>query len=283
MQLLQSIALLQAGPVILSLPRSPRWHALEKAHLQKEWWCRGCGGLTDLQVHHVLPVHLFGSKELDPENLITLCMDPARECHLRMGHLGNWSKYNPEIRDQATVPQPKGPLLAGMELAVRKWAFTVAVHGDDLVMINGRGTCFGGASDPQDDGSTASGFNTRAHPDSPLISLPMRGQMYPGLSAAEHAALDDAPWPRMPWMTIVEVGLMPTEPDLAGRSVGYVLSLVDDMFEFALGDLGPGYRTGNALDLTQPAARNFDPKASAVSFNSQFVARVKGGARFLPS
>lgn len=274
MNLLATIAALDAGPVLAG-PRSSHWHALEQAHLKQEWWCRGCGGVTHLQVHHEKPVHLFPKFELDPTNLITLCMDPARECHLRAGHLGNWSKYNPDIREQATAP-PRNLLAAS---AVSPWAFSVAVHGQDLVMLDGRGTCFGGDSDPQDNGATASGFNTLAHLDSPLLALPMRGQSYPFLSPAEHAALDNAPWPRMPWMTVAEVALMPA--DLKGQPWEVVETAIVDWLPVALGDLGPGRRTGNAADVTPPAARHFNPKATAVNFAAQFVVRVRGGARFL--
>ena len=80
-------------------PRSPGWPAVERAHLSKEPRCQWCGGAATLQVHHIEPFHLFPAKELDPTNLITLCMDPARECHYRRGHKGlSWLVYEPDIR-----------------------------------------------------------------------------------------------------------------------------------------------------------------------------------------
>jgi len=51
--------------------------------------------------HHVVPVHIDPSRELDPENLVTLCEGPSFNCHLFFGHLRNWSSFNPDIRKDA--------------------------------------------------------------------------------------------------------------------------------------------------------------------------------------
>lgn len=56
-----------------------------------------CGTTKNLQVHHIYPRHLYPDREFDPDNLIVLCKD----CHLRFGHLGDYRKYNPLIREQA--------------------------------------------------------------------------------------------------------------------------------------------------------------------------------------
>lgn len=72
--------------------RSAGWPAAERAHLHREPRCRACGGVTDLNVHHVRPFHLYPELELDPENLVTLC----RYCHLVFGHFHDWSSFNPE-------------------------------------------------------------------------------------------------------------------------------------------------------------------------------------------
>lgn len=86
--------------------RSPEWHRVEEAHIKAEPWCRNCGGTKNLQVHHVEPFHLHPEKELDPTNLITLCEDyhDGVECHLHIGHLGNWKNFNPYVRLTANSP-----------------------------------------------------------------------------------------------------------------------------------------------------------------------------------
>lgn len=87
-------------------PRSDRWRTVRKYHLIKEGWCRSCGGIKDLEVHHVNPFHIDPDKELDDSNLITLCETIGTHCHLKVGHLGNWKKFNPDVRAQAIAPIP---------------------------------------------------------------------------------------------------------------------------------------------------------------------------------
>ena len=81
----------------VSKPRSPQWPKVEKAHLEVQPVCACCGSKVHLNVHHIMPFHLHPELELDPTNLITLCMDPARECHLKIGHGDNFVDYNPNV------------------------------------------------------------------------------------------------------------------------------------------------------------------------------------------
>lgn len=143
------------------------------------------------------------------------------------------------------------------------WPWTARIDGNDVVVDNCRMTCFGGSDDPQDSGRTASGVSTKERPDLAACSLPMDGRMFQGLSKAEHAALDGSPIPRVPFKTVVRV------------TVG------DKTLDLPVIDLGPGKRTGNALDLTIAAARLFDPAATARSFEARGSYRVLGAATFL--
>jgi 5-methylcytosine-specific restriction protein A len=81
-------------------PRSPHWSAVEKAFRKDHPECAACGSIKHLNVHHIKPFHLFPELELDPTNLITLCMDTL-ECHLQVGHLGNFKKFNINVRNDA--------------------------------------------------------------------------------------------------------------------------------------------------------------------------------------
>lgn len=85
--------------------RSSLWPAAQRAHLKREWWCRKCGTTNKLQVHHICPFHVDPSKELDPFNMITLCMWSNR-CHFVIGHLGNFRLYNTNIVTIATNYNP---------------------------------------------------------------------------------------------------------------------------------------------------------------------------------
>jgi len=80
--------------------RSPRWPHVEKLHLALHGRCAGCGSTVHLQVHHRKPFHLHPELELEPTNLITLCMD-GPECHLRIGHGSNFRGYNPGVDPDA--------------------------------------------------------------------------------------------------------------------------------------------------------------------------------------
>jgi 5-methylcytosine-specific restriction endonuclease McrA len=82
--------------VVKRVTRSSEWHSVEKAHLKVQPFCAACGSNNRLQVHHKEPFHLDPALELDPTNLITLCMD-TNECHLKLGHGDNFKAYNPNI------------------------------------------------------------------------------------------------------------------------------------------------------------------------------------------
>ena len=83
--------------------RSDKWPTARKHWLAQQPTCEACGGTTLLQVHHVDPFADDPAKELDPTNLITVCMGKS-ECHLRIAHGDNFKYYNPNVRaDAATV------------------------------------------------------------------------------------------------------------------------------------------------------------------------------------
>jgi hypothetical protein len=76
--------------------RSPNRRTVEREHLAVNPLCAACGGKRRVQVHHIRPFHLHPELELDPKNLITLCMGPT-ECHLRIGHGDDFKAYNPNV------------------------------------------------------------------------------------------------------------------------------------------------------------------------------------------
>jgi hypothetical protein len=76
--------------------RSSKWKEFQKKFLQKNPNCAACGSIKKLNVHHKKPFHLHPELELDENNLVTLCMD-KKECHLLIGHLNSFRKYNPNI------------------------------------------------------------------------------------------------------------------------------------------------------------------------------------------
>jgi len=77
-------------------PRSPGWRKVQQEHLKKEPNCVICDGVEDLNVHHIEPFHIHPEKELDPNNLITLCNH--NRCHYTFGHLMSWKSWNADVR-----------------------------------------------------------------------------------------------------------------------------------------------------------------------------------------
>lgn len=84
----------------VSAKRSSHWPTVEKHFKEAHPTCAACGSSKNLNVHHCKPFHLDPALELDPTNLITLCMD-TKECHLHIGHGGSFKQYNPNVRKDA--------------------------------------------------------------------------------------------------------------------------------------------------------------------------------------
>lgn len=84
------------GKAPLSAKRSGKWPTVRSKHLLLNDKCAVCGSVKSLEVHHIVPFHVDPSKELDPNNLITLCetKNNGVNCHLLFGHLGNYKCYN---------------------------------------------------------------------------------------------------------------------------------------------------------------------------------------------
>jgi hypothetical protein len=86
-------------PLMMAESRSPEWPTVRAAHLKREPTCQACGINKNLSVHHIIPFHIDKSKELDQDNLITLCNE--HHCHFVFGHLDSWYSYNINVREDA--------------------------------------------------------------------------------------------------------------------------------------------------------------------------------------
>jgi hypothetical protein len=76
-------------------PRSPKWQSVRNEFIKTHDECVCCGSKNKLQVHHILPFCVDPSKELDPDNLATMCS----RCHLLIGHCGWFQRYNPDLHN----------------------------------------------------------------------------------------------------------------------------------------------------------------------------------------
>jgi len=76
--------------------RSPKWPAFRAKYLKGKT-CAVCGKKVKLELHHIKPFHLHPELELDPTNMLPLCEseNSGVNCHLFIGHLGNFKTINP--------------------------------------------------------------------------------------------------------------------------------------------------------------------------------------------
>jgi hypothetical protein len=93
------------GKAPLLASRSPKWDGVRDAHLKMQPTCMVCEGSENLNVHHIKPFHLHPELELDQSNLITLCECEKHgvNCHLLIGHLGNFRNVNTHVLEDVTI------------------------------------------------------------------------------------------------------------------------------------------------------------------------------------
>ncbi len=155
------------------------------------------------------------------------------------------------------------------------WKFDALVDGDDLLLINVKATAFGGDNDSMDSGETASGYNTKGHPELVAVSLPMSNDR---VRDSKHGfVLKDSPIPKMPF------GLRPSGADNPSGCHVDVEFIGTGVFveNVPCIDLGPADWTGCALDCSVALARKVNPKATANSFGARVNVRIRGAAKFL--
>lgn len=80
--------------------RSPKWRKVRGEHIKRNPTCAACGRKEGLEVHHVIPYHVDNTKELDPNNLITLC---GKYCHFVFGHFMDWKSWNENVVRDTTL------------------------------------------------------------------------------------------------------------------------------------------------------------------------------------
>lgn len=78
---------------LIGAARSPAWNNVRDAYAAKYPKCAVCQR-AGIEVHHIAPFHLFPERELDFDNLISLC----RPHHELVGHLMDWKSWNPSVR-----------------------------------------------------------------------------------------------------------------------------------------------------------------------------------------
>lgn len=156
------------------------------------------------------------------------------------------------------------------------WGWGCFIDGPDLVIQHASATAFGGDSDPMDNGTTASGFNTKGRPGLVACSLPMQNDT---LKDKVHGyVLRGSPVPRMPF------GLNPdglgnkdgARVNVTFLSTGKTISLIPVI------DIGPAKWAGDQIDLTVGLAKLHFAKASSNNFQATVEVRILDACRYLP-
>jgi len=79
--------------------RAPSWSRFRKRYIAAIGRCEICARKRGLEAHHIIPFHIAPDLELNTGNLIALC----RRCHLFVGHLGSWQKFNVSVVSDAVT------------------------------------------------------------------------------------------------------------------------------------------------------------------------------------
>jgi len=86
-------------------PRNPKFESASKLYLKGKK-CMICGGTLRLMAHHKYPFHLFPELEMDETHWRPLCEGDHRlNCHLLVGHGGNFEGFNPLVDEFAGLIQ----------------------------------------------------------------------------------------------------------------------------------------------------------------------------------
>jgi len=85
------------GKAMIGQRRSGDWPTARKLHLKENPKCEVCESKFKTEVHHIIPFSIAPDLETNPDNMMTLCENKKYgiNCHLLIGHLGNYRRTNP--------------------------------------------------------------------------------------------------------------------------------------------------------------------------------------------
>jgi len=93
------------GKIPKGTKRSSKWRTVRKHFLRSNPRCVVCESRNKLEVHHIIPFHVDPSLELNSNNLMVLCENKKYgiNCHLLVGHRGNYRKFNSYCKVDADI------------------------------------------------------------------------------------------------------------------------------------------------------------------------------------
>ncbi|MDE2098527.1 MAG: HNH endonuclease [Patescibacteria group bacterium] len=82
--------------------RSPLFAEAKKKYFETHLKvCAGCDSVKGIQVHHIKDFSDFPELELSLDNYLLLCEGTPQNCHLNIGHSGNFKSINPNSVEDA--------------------------------------------------------------------------------------------------------------------------------------------------------------------------------------
>lgn len=82
--------------------RSGKWPKIRNEFVAEHPNCAACNSEKMINCHHIEPFSENPERELDKNNLISLCFS----CHFIFGHLKSWTSHNPNVvQDSAWYSQ----------------------------------------------------------------------------------------------------------------------------------------------------------------------------------
>jgi hypothetical protein len=112
--------------------RASGWRKVRKQHLKNHPRCYVCGSKKKIEVHHIVPFHVAPDLELEPDNMMTLCERKKYgiNCHLLIGHFGNYQRVNTNCRTDAVTWRSKlGYAQKALEDDLNKGRYTYEYGG----------------------------------------------------------------------------------------------------------------------------------------------------------
>lgn len=103
--------------------------------------CAICGSQKNIEIHHVIPVHIDLSLSCNFDNFISLCDINNSSCHRWIGHFGDFrNKWNLNIRQYAISSrlflnkmEPKRVFIIPTEYLIREYSKALKISEESFL------------------------------------------------------------------------------------------------------------------------------------------------------
>jgi len=105
MDIIKTLTDRMTGKAPKGAKRSPKWRKVRAKFIKENPHCVVCGSKKKVEVHHKIPFHIAPYLEIKEDNLMSLCENKKYgiNCHLLIGHLGNYRRINVDIETDVMI------------------------------------------------------------------------------------------------------------------------------------------------------------------------------------